>query len=148
VWLLVEQSYPLRRAWPASKLAIRDAFAEWLETLPWHLFLTITFREMVPMRRQESVTHAVGNSIKAYFENIAQLALFAEPHQSRNLHLHGLARLAPGHPIVERATKASMQARLGDLYGFTKIEYPRGAHAVAKYVAKYCVKTDGYYELW
>jgi len=127
---------------------LRPVYADFLASLPWDFFLTTTFRDGVPMRRQESVTHAVGQSIKAYFENVDRLALFAEPHLSQNLHLHGLVSLSEGHPIVKSATKDSLQARLTDSFGWSKVEIPRGHQAVSKYVAKYCVKTDGYYELW
>jgi len=99
------------------------------------------------MRRQESVTHAVGQTIKARYETVDQLALFAEPHLSQNLHLHGLVHLGASEEIVARARR-DMQQFLCDKFGFSRAEFPRGVGAVSKYVAKYCVKTDGYYEIW
>jgi len=99
------------------------------------------------MRRQESVTHAVGQSITARYETVDSLALFAEPHLSRNLHLHGLVHLAGRDDLLGNA-RGDMQRYLTEKFGWSRAEIPRGAAAVSKYVAKYCVKTDGYYELW
>jgi len=99
------------------------------------------------MHRQESVTHAVGQSIMAHYETVDRLALFAEPHLSRNLHLHGLVHLGASEEIVGRARR-DMQQYLSEKFGWSRAEYPKGVAAVSKYVAKYCVKTDGYYELW
>lgn len=107
------------------------------------------------MRRQESVTHAVGQSIKARYETVDCLALFAEPHRStttgepleHNLHLHGLISLAASEEIIKRARR-DMQTYLSDTFGRSQAAFPRGRGAVAAYVAKYCVKADGYYELF
>ena len=133
-----------------GSLSLREAYGDWLGALPWDFFLTVTFREPVPMRRQETVTHAVGKSIKAYYERIECLALFAEPHLSRNLHLHGLVKMAPlpSPKLVLDHVRQSMGPWLSDKFGFSKVEVPRGHGAVSKYVAKYCVKADGYYEFF
>jgi len=132
---------------PNSRLDIRAAYAEWLESLSWSFFLTITFREPCPMRRQESVTHAVGQTIKSRYQTVDNLALFAEPHLSQNLHLHGLVKLEASEEIIRRA-RADMQRFLTEKFGRSQSAFPRGSGAVAKYVAKYCVKTDGYYEFF
>ena len=126
---------------------LRPEYGAWLASFPWDYFLTVTFREPVPMRRQESVTHAVGQSIKARYETVKMLGLFAEPHLSQNLHLHGLVHLGASEEIVARARK-DMQAYLTDKFGRSAAAFPRGRGSVTKYVAKYCVKEDGYYEIW
>lgn len=100
------------------------------------------------MRRQESVTHAVGETIKARYETVDRLALFAEPHLSRNLHLHGLVHLGVSSQGIHENARRDMQQYLSEKFGWSRAEYPKGVAAVSKYVAKYCVKTDGYYELW
>jgi len=127
--------------------SLKAAYGDFLATLPVDFFLTVTLREPCPMRRQESVTHAVGQSIKARYETVDFLALFAEPHLSRNLHLHGLVHVGEGEGILNHV-RESMQGYLTDRFGFSRAEFPRGRGAVAKYVAKYCVKMNGYYELW
>jgi len=131
----------------SSKPAIRMDYAAWLESLPWDLFLTVTFRDPVPMRRQESVTHAVGQTIKSRYGTVDRLALFAEPHRSMNLHLHGLVKFGGREDLLDYA-RQDLQGYLSDKFGRSQAAYPRGSAAVSKYVAKYCVKTDGYYEIW
>jgi len=126
---------------------LKEAYGTWLATLPVDFFLTVTLREPCPMRRQESVTHAVGQSIKSRFETVDFLALFAEPHLSHNLHLHGLVHVGPAEGVLNHVREC-MQGYLTDHFGFSRAEFPRGRNAVAKYVAKYCVKTHGYYELF
>jgi len=130
-----------------DKGLIRDAYGTWLATFLWTFFLTITFREPCPMRRQESVTHAVGQSIMGRFETTKMLALFAEPHLSQNLHLHGLIKVGPSEGITE-AVRGCLEGHLTDRFGWSQATIPHGQSAVSEYVAKYCVKTDGYYELW
>lgn len=127
--------------------ALKAVYGDWLATFPWDYFLTITFREPVPMRRQESVTHAVGQSLKSRYETVEMLALFAEPHLSQNLHLHGLVKLGSAENVLDNARR-DMQAYLSEKFGRSQAAYPRGRGAVTAYVAKYCVKVDGYYELW
>ena len=126
---------------------LRAAYSDFLATLPWDFFLTVTFREPVPMRRQESVTHAVGRTIKARYETVDNLALFAEPHMSQNLHLHGLVHLGAAEEVVGHARR-DMQQYLTEKFGRSQAAFPRGAGAVTAYVAKYCVKADGYYEFF
>lgn len=107
------------------------------------------------MRRQESVTHAVGQTIKARYETVDNLALFAEPHRStttgeplqHNLHLHGLVHLKASEEVIGRARK-DMQQYLSDKFGRSQAAFPRGLGAVSKYVSKYCVKELAYYELF
>ena len=142
-----DTSVPLKRAMSAEKLAIRNAYSEWLASLPWDLFLTITFRDPVPMRRQESVTHAVGQSLKARYETIDVLGLFAEPHLSQNLHLHGLVKI-DGREDLLNFCRQDMQRYLGEKFGRSQAAFPRGRGAVTAYVAKYCTKANGYYELF
>jgi hypothetical protein len=126
---------------------IRAAYGDWLGSLSWDFFLTVTFREPVPMRRQESVTHAVGQSLKARYDTIDLLGLFAEPHLSQNLHLHGLVKVNVREDLVNFC-RQDMQLYLSEKFGRSQCAFPRGRNAVGNYVAKYCTKVDGYYELF
>ena len=127
---------------------LQAVYGEWLGSLPWNFFLTITFREPCPMRRQESVTHAVGQTLKARYEPIEMLALFAEPHLSQNLHLHGLVKMGTDREDILGYCRKDMQSFLSDKFGRSQAAFPRGRNAVSNYVAKYCVKSNGYYEIW
>ncbi|HIA03335.1 MAG TPA: hypothetical protein EYN66_15745 [Myxococcales bacterium] len=126
---------------------LKDSYGAWLASLPWDFFLTITFREPVPMRRQESVTHAVGRTLKSRYETIGVLALFAEPHLSQNLHLHGLVKI-DGRDDLLNFCRQDMQRYLSEKFGRSQAAFPRGHGAVTAYVAKYCIKLDGYYEFF
>jgi len=127
---------------------LRPVYSDFLASLPWDFFLTVTFREPCPMRRQESVTHAVGQTVFKLYETLDRLALFAEPHLSQNLHLHGLGHWNHEDEAIREYARIYLQQTLTEKFGFSRVEIPRGVGAVSKYVAKYCVKTDGYYELW
>jgi len=126
---------------------LQSVYGDYWASLPWDFFLTITFREPVPMRRQESVTHAVGETITTWAETVDRLALFAEPHLSQNLHLHGLLKSNCIETVIDNYRR-HLQSELSDKFGRSQVAYPRGVGAVSKYVAKYCVKANGYYELW
>jgi len=100
------------------------------------------------MRRQEAVTHAVGQTIFPKYETLDRLALFAEPHLSMNLHLHGLGHWNHDDVKIRAHARKDLQSTLVEKFGFSRVEIIRGARSVSKYVSKYCVKTDGYYEIW
>jgi len=75
------------------------------------------------------------------------LGLFAEPHLSQNLHLHGLVKI-DGRDDLLNFCRQDMQRYLTEKFGRSQAAYPRDKAHVAQYVAKYCVKADGYYELF
>jgi len=125
---------------------MREVWGEWLASHAWDWFLTITFREPVPMHRQEAVLNAAGESMRAW-HNPSLLFLAAEPHRSFALHLHGLyqsSRLDFVKPFQQR----DLWAKLHDTFGRSSVEIPKGKEAVSEYVAKYCVKDHGYYQMW
>jgi len=126
-------------------------YGAWLGSMPWDYFLTVTFREPCPSWRQETVTHAVGNSLKRFVDqDFDRLFLGAEPHVSTTMHLHGLLKLAGREQMAPllKAYGSIIWQRLFDLYGRSKVEIPRGQASVASYCAKYCTKNLAYYEMW
>lgn len=125
---------------------MRQEWGAWLATMEWDWFLTITFREPVPFHRQETVVHSAGNVLSRFFV-LERLFICAEPHLSKNTHLHGLVKSGARSDIV-RYQRSEIWETLHDTFGRSKVEIPRGQDAVSKYVAKYCVKGQGYYELW
>lgn len=129
---------------PMPPLAIE--WQAFLTNCPWDWFLTITFRDMVPMHRQESVMHAVGKTIMASHQ-IRLLYLVSEAHSSQTLHLHGLHRSAVGPKHLKFEQKLLWHT-LFDAFGRSKVEIPRGRTAIAGYVTKYCLKSGGYYEIF
>jgi len=119
----------------------------WLSAYPWEYFLTITFRDLVPMHRQESVMHAVGQSIVKGFDT-DRLFLVSEAHSSQTLHLHGLFKARAHDSRFDRVLKALLWEHLFKVFGRSKVEKPRRATDVASYATKYCLKSGGYYQIW
>lgn len=129
---------------PETPLGIE--WLAWLSSYAWDWFLTITFRDLVPMHRQESVLHAVGETLR-HSHVIDRLFLISEAHKSQTLHLHGL--YASGAlPFVKPFQQSDIWRVLYDRFGRSKVEVPRGTAEVARYVTKYCLKDGGYYELF
>jgi len=122
-------------------------WANWLASQPWDYFLTVTFRDQVPERRQESVVHAVGETLTSSHA-LDCLFLAAEPHLSQNTHLHGLYKAATDRQDILANQKNDVWRVLFNKFGRSKVEVPRGPAHVARYVSKYVVKSSGYYELW
>lgn len=98
------------------------------------------------MRRQEAVLHAAGETIGAWFSP-SMLFLAAEPHLSYSLHLHGLykSKLDPYFASFERS---KLWLSLFEKFGRSSVEAPRTTTEVFDYVAKYCTKSAGYFELF
>ena len=122
-------------------------WVSWLSAYPWHYFLTITFRDMVPMRRQESVLHAVGETLCASHA-LDRLFLVSEAHQSQTLHLHGLYRCGTEREDIRKYQMGDVWRVLFTIFGRSKVEAPRSKDHVAAYCTKYCLKSGGYYELF
>jgi len=130
---------------PPSALEIE--WVAWLAAYPWHYFLTVTFRDLVPMHRQESVLHAVGQTLVHNFVT-DRLFLVSEAHKSQTLHLHGLYRIATEREDIRKYAMGAIWKVLFDKFGRSKVEYPRDEIDVAEYATKYCLKTGGYYQDW
>lgn len=123
-----------------------QAWSDWLSTQDWDWFLTVTFREPLPAHRQEGAVNAVGALLRRSFMP-ERLFLGAEPHLSTSMHLHGLYK-SSGNDLVKRFEPTAMWRALYKTFGRSRIESPRGALAVNTYVAKYCVKDQGYHQMW
>ena len=132
---------------PEVRPLLRQAWGDWLGSQHWDYFLTITFREPVPFKRQESVVHAAGQVVMHRYA-YDRLFLCAEPHLSYDTHLHGLVNCGTDHPGILASTRQDLWRCLFDKFGRSSVECPRGPTAVTRYVSKYCVKGTGYYELW
>jgi len=126
---------------------VRQQWGDWLATMEWTWFLTITFREAVAGYRQETAVHAAGNMLSRSHA-VDRLFICAEPHMSKATHLHGLYKSASDRPDVLKFQKLDVWRLLFKTFGRSSVEPPRGKDAVSRYVAKYCVKGTGYYEMW
>ncbi|MBA7592115.1 hypothetical protein ES708_34292 [subsurface metagenome] len=127
---------------------IRQEYAEWLKGYNWDYFLTSTFRRprREPYYALQSVWHELRKS------DVARAFLVAEPHQSGDLHIHGLAAgFAPGwRPGI--ALPWDIWSSLNKRFGRAKVEACNSQEAVAGYCAKYLLKQQSrvcdYYEVF
>jgi hypothetical protein len=132
----------------------KEAYADWLQSKPWDYFLTTTFRS--PRKEPYYAIKHVWNTLKPH--GIGRAFLACEPHQSGDLHIHGIVAglmtrqsIGDGGEIyVPTRYKRDGQLRLdppeviwGDLFkvfGRSKVELCRSNEDVAGYCAKYVLK--------
>jgi len=116
---------------------LRTALAEWLPTLNFDYFLTITFEDPVPRHRALTALNTVRGVISRGVEP-RHLFLATEAHASGFLHVHGLyARRSSGDSASEPAV---LWSRLWRSLGRSRVERIRSGEAVAAYCTKYVLK--------
>jgi len=128
--------------------SIRQEYAEWLQGYNWDYFLTSTFRR--PRREPYYALQSVWHGLRQY--NVARAFLVAEPHQSGELHIHGLAA-GPGPGWrPEMALPWDIWSGLFKRFGRAKVEVCNSQEAVSGYCAKYLLKQQSrvcdYYEVF
>ena len=138
---------PFKVSRPAAEEELREAWGEWLLTMPWDYFLTVTFREPLPPHRQEGVLHSLEATVKRVFKPVG-LFLGTEPHISRNVHIHGLVRSA-ALPAFQGVERQDMWRYLFDKFGRSQVLPVRGTgKGAAYYVTKYCTKGNSAYSIY
>lgn len=155
----------------------RQAYADFLQGYNWDDFITCTFRtgrrdekyyplagiayvpsetcytwqsEVKPRQEPYYALQSVWHTLQGY--NVARAFLGCEPHQSGDLHIHGLAS-GPGpawRPGI--ALPWDIWAGLFKRFGRTKVEACNSQGAVSSYCAKYLLKQQSrvcdYYEVF
>lgn len=114
----------------------REEYAEWLKGYNWDYFMTVTFRKAKkePYYALESVYRELRNFY------VARAFLGCEPHQSGDLHIHGiLSGAAPGWK-PEISLPWEIWNGLFKRFGRSKVEACNSAEAVSSYCAKYILK--------
>lgn len=127
---------------------IRQGYAEWLKGYNWDCFLTSTFRK--PRKEPYYALQSVWHELKNY--GVARAFLVAEPHQSGDLHVHGIvAGRGPGWQ-PDLALPWDIYAGLFKRFGRAKVEACNSQEAVTGYCAKYLLKQQSrvcdYYEVF
>jgi len=115
----------------------REQYADWLKRYNWDYFMTVTFRKprKEPYYVLESVYRVLAND---YF--VARAFLGCEPHQSGDLHIHGiLSGAAPGWK-PEIALPWQIWDGMFKGFGRSKVEACNSSEAVSAYCAKYVLK--------
>lgn len=115
----------------------QETLSDWLQTLNWTDFLTVTFRS--PRHDSIAAIRDVGAWLTdPYFGWYERAFLTAEPHRwSHNLHIHALASECNG-------TDSQVQANLRKRFGFSTVSVVRHTNLVSEYCSKYASKwSDG-----
>ncbi len=123
---------------------ITEAYSAYLQSLPWDYFATVTFRTP----RKDSIR--AGNVVwkELAYQDVERAFLAVEPHESGDLHIHGLLKMPDNVFMRSDYTKADLRnGRAYDLwrtvfhkFGRSKVEVINDSHAVAEYCSKYVVK--------
>ena len=127
---------------------VRQEYAEWLQGYNWDYFLTSTFRK--PRKEPYYALQSVWHELQHY--SVARAFLVAEPHQSGDLHIHGLASGRGAGFLPDIALPWDIYAGLFDRFGRAKVEACNSQAAVSSYCAKYLLKQQSrvcdYYEVF
>lgn len=129
---------------------LKLSWADWLNSQPWHYFLTITCRDPLPTHRADSVLNAIGKTLCATHKP-EMVFLGAEPHLSRLMHFHGLYRSTVTREQPEwwwKLCATDIWASLFSTFGRSSVDLIKCRAAVAEYVSKYCVKDLGSYAVF
>jgi len=126
-----------------SRVEVRDAFSDWLETFNFTLFITVTFRTPRHPHHALSTVRQVGKVVRRH--SAGRLFLGTELHHSRMLHVHGLLRpLGRANQFMEYALWRS----LFDAFGRSEVRKVRSSEAVSDYVSKYVTKGLTEWDMW
>lgn len=127
----------------------RQAYAEFLQGYNWDYFLTSTFRRprQEPYYALQSVWHEMNCN-----SGVARAFLVAEPHQSGDLHVHGLVAGPGGSWRPDISLPWDIWSGLFKRFGRAKVEAANSQGAVSMYCAKYLLKQQSrvcdFYELF
>jgi len=111
----------------------QQALSEWLQTLNWIDFLTVTFR--TPRRDSIAALRDVGAWLTdPYFGFYERAFLTAEPHRwSRNLHIHAMGSDPSGEvSAIERSCRKR--------FGFSTVSVVKDSENACSYCSKYATK--------
>ena len=127
---------------------IRQQYADFLQGYNWDYFLTSTFRR--PRKEPYYALQSVWHVLQSDF--VARAFLVAEPHQSGDLHIHGLAAGSGPGWRPEMALPWDIWTSLFKRFGRARVEACNTQEAVTGYCAKYLLKQQSrvcdYYEIF
>jgi hypothetical protein len=127
---------------------IRQEYAEWLKGYYWDYFLTSTFRS--PRVEPYYALNHCWQELRKH--NVFRSFLVAEPHQTGDLHIHGLVAGRGGSWKPEIELPWDIWKGLFKRFGRAKVEACNNHEAVSMYCAKYLLKQQSrvcdYYEVF
>lgn len=115
---------------------VREQYAGWLQGYNWDYFTTITFR--APRKEPYYALRGVWSELEKHF--VARAYLGVEPHQSGDLHIHGIIAGAPPGWRPEIQLPWEIWAGVFKRFGRAKVEACNTHEAVTAYCAKYILK--------
>ena len=119
------------------KLQLRESMSEWLPTLNFDYFLTVTFRDPVPAHRASAALRTVSGVIRRAGPP-RLLFLVTEPHALGSIHVHGL--YARSWPLGVASEPAHLWSKLYASLGRSRVERIHSQADVATYCTKYVLK--------
>lgn len=130
----------------------RQEYAEFIQGYNWDYFLTSTFRS--PRKEPYYALKHVYNELSR--GNVKRAFLVAEPHESGDLHIHGIVAGAGAFEGAKLKPEIELPwqlwGRLFKRFGRAKVEACNTRQAVALYCAKYVLKqqsrSSDYYEVY
>jgi hypothetical protein len=130
----------------------REQYASWLQKYHWDYFLTCTFRK--PRREPYYALKHVWQELRQH--NVKRGFLACEPHESSDIHIHGIIAGNYGFGIVnwkpEMASPFDIWHGLFKRFGRSKVELCNSHEAVTAYCSKYILKQQSrvldYYEVY
>lgn len=123
----------------AADFRARSAYADYLQSLHWDFFITVTFRNH--WRDSIKAHEAVWNALH-YDSNVKRAFLAVERHRYPNwqVHVHGLVSDYDGSWRPGMLLPWSMWENLFKRFGRTRVEQIRSSEDVSGYCAKYVTK--------
>jgi hypothetical protein len=125
----------------------RLQYAEWLQDYRWDYFMTATFRK--PRKEPYYALQHVWGQLQRH--NVARSFLAVEPHESGDLHIHGIlagsitrpvtlpgGMVVPGNNLID--TAEGIWGGLFKRFGRAKVEPCNSHEAVTMYCSKYILK--------
>lgn len=116
--------------------ALREKYAAYLQEYYWEDFFTITFRS--PRKEPYYAAKSIWNELVRY--NVKKAFIAIEPHQSGDLHAHGIMSGNIRGWLPEMALPWDIWGGVHKRFGRSKIEACNSPEAVTMYVTKYLLK--------
>lgn len=114
----------------------RQQYADWLRGYNWDYFFTTTFRR--PRKEPYYAIQSVWHTLEQH--NVKRGFLGCEPHQSGDLHIHGIVAGAPPRWQPEIDLPWEIYGDLFKNFGRSKVEACNSHEAVTAYCSKYILK--------
>lgn len=117
---------------------IRKQYSDFLQTKHWDYFVTVTYRS--PRKEPYYALNGAWRVLKS--NHVGKAFLVAEPHQTGDLHLHGLVAGYPPGWKPEMSLPFDMWGDLYKAFGRSAVSPIAEIGGVTSYCAKYVLKSE------